>query len=191
VEAEHRTARGSLLQRPIIGGVFGSGRYVLATIPCVLRGLHAVRFMVVEPTTGAVISLADDKTEALDAARAAIRANELLVLEQAHANGIDPRQTEFWPRHRSAQRPVVDRHRPISKRRRDIFAKSHGCCHYCRITLQLEGPWHIEHMLARALGGGDDPLNLVAACVPCNLAKRDRSALEFVASRSSPSSEGR
>ena len=51
----------SLLQRPIIGGVFGGGRYVLATVPCVLRGLHAVRFMVMDPVTGAVLSLADDK----------------------------------------------------------------------------------------------------------------------------------
>jgi 5-methylcytosine-specific restriction endonuclease McrA len=32
----------------------------------------------------------------------------------------------------------------------------------------------------RLLGGGDDTLNLVAACMRCNLAKSDRTAIEFV-----------
>lgn len=173
----------ALLQRPIIGGVFGAGRYVLATIPCVLRGLHAVRFMVLEPASGAVVSLADDKTDALDTARAAIRSNELLAIERAHARGWDPRQSELWPRDTSAPRPLVDRRRPISKRRRDIFAKSHGCCHYCSAPLQLDGVWHVEHMLPRALGGRDAAANLVAACAPCNLAKRDLTAVEFIIER--------
>lgn len=34
----------------------------------------------------------------------------------------------------------------------------------------------------RALGGGDDALNLVAACRRCNLAKSDRTAIELVGS---------
>jgi hypothetical protein len=38
-------------------------------------------------------------------------------------------------------------------------------------------------MLPRALGGLDDVGHLVAACAPCNLAKKDRTALEFVARR--------
>lgn len=169
-----------LLQRPIIGGVFGAGRYVLATVPCVMRGLHAVRFMVIEPATGAVLSLADDKVAALDDARAAIRANAVLELQRAQVLGNDPRQVELWPGARSDERPVMDRRRPISKRRRDIYAKCGGRCHYCDIPLQLDGIWHVEHMLPRALGGGDDAANLVAACAPCNLAKSDQTAIEFV-----------
>ena len=169
--------------RPIFGGIFGNGRYALASMPCVVKGLHAVRFMVIEPTTGAVLSLADEKVAALDGARAVIRTTELLAIEQAQARGCDPRQTELWPHEGEMPRPVLDRRRPVSKRRRDIFAKSRGCCHYCSAPLQLDGSWHVEHMLPRALGGADEIGNLVAACVPCNLAKRDRTAVEFVVDR--------
>ena len=173
----------SLRHRPIYGGVFGTGRYALASMPCVMKGLHAVRFMVIEPATGAVLSLADEKVAALDTARAVIRTTELLAVEQAQALGRDLRQAELWPRDNEIARPVVDRRRPVSKRRRDIFAKSQGCCHYCAAPLQLDGAWHVEHMLPRALGGADEVGNLVAACVPCNLAKRDRTAIEFVVER--------
>lgn len=56
--------------RPIYGGVFGkSGQYVMATMPCVERGLHSVRFTGVHPSTGRVLSVAGDKQEALSAAR--------------------------------------------------------------------------------------------------------------------------
>lgn len=159
------------------------GRYALASMPCVMKGLHAVRFMVIEPATGAVLSLADEKVAALDAARAVIRTTELLLVEQAQTDGQDPQQAELWPREARTGRPEVDRCRPVSKRRRNIFAKSNGRCHYCAAPLQLDGAWHVEHMLPRALGGADDVGNLVAACVPCNLAKRDRTAIEFVTSR--------
>jgi 5-methylcytosine-specific restriction endonuclease McrA len=70
--------------------------------------------------------------------------------------------------------------RSVSRRRREIFERSAGKCHYCGTPLTLVGKWHVEHQQPRALGGGDDPLNLVAACVRCNLAKSDRTALEFV-----------
>jgi len=171
---------GTLLHRPIIGGVFGNGRYALASMPCVVKGLHAVRFLVVEPSTGAVISLEDDKVAALDSARRMIHATELLAIQQAQADGTEIRQAELWPLDERPPRAVVDKRRPVSKRRRDIFAKSGGCCHYCSTPLQLDGSWHVEHMLPRALGGADDIGNLVAACVPCNLSKSDRTAIEFV-----------
>jgi 5-methylcytosine-specific restriction endonuclease McrA len=39
--------------------------------------------------------------------------------------------------------------------------------------------WHcggiadqVDHLLPRSRGGGDEPSNLVAACQPCNLARR-------------------
>ena len=163
----------ALRHRPIYGGIFGTGRYALASTPCVVRGLHAVRYFVIEPATGAVFSLADDKTEALDAARAMLAANDSVDTPAAH-------QAELWPDEHPRMRPLVDRRRPVSKRRRDIFAKSRGCCHYCGAPLQLDGLWHVEHMLPRALGGPDEASNLVAACAPCNLGKRDRTAIEYV-----------
>lgn len=151
------------------------GRYALASMPCVVNGLHAVRFMVIEPTSGVVLSIAAEKVNAMGAARDVIRATELLAKEDEAQTAL--LQTELWPRD-EADEPK--RPRPVSRRRRDIFAKSHGCCHYCSTPLTLDGSWHVEHMLPRALGGADEASNLVAACVPCNLSKSDRTAVEFV-----------
>lgn len=50
-----------LRSRPLLGGPFGqTGQFVLATLPCIDRGLHAVRHMVLQPTTGAVVSIPKD-----------------------------------------------------------------------------------------------------------------------------------
>jgi hypothetical protein len=166
-----------LLQRPIYGGVFGDGRYALASMPAVSRGLYTTRYMVVQPQDGVVLSVADDKTEALAGARRLLRAASDL-----QANDADERQQvqgELWP---GEPAPAAeDAPRYVSRRRRAIFERSEGRCHYCSTLLTLDGKWHVEHQLPRALGGGDDALNLVAACVRCNLEKSDRTALEYIA----------
>jgi len=36
---------------------------------------------------------------------------------------------------------------------------------------------HVDHRIARAHGGSDDPSNLRATCAGCNLAKGDRSPM--------------
>lgn len=168
-----------LLQRPIFGGVFGEdGRYALASMPCVSRGLYATRYMVVQPQAGVVLSVSEDKVEALALARQRLAAaNDRQVFEQHTAT-----QCELW-----ADEPVlVPSSAPapaayVSRRRRAIFEASKGRCHYCGTALDLTGKWHIEHQLPRALGGGDEGLNLVAACVRCNLGKSDLTAIEFMA----------
>ena len=172
-----------LLHRPIYGGVFGQGRYSLATLPTVSNGLHAVRFMVIEPRQGTVLSVADDKLAAIASAR------RLLVGLPAASAANDARweQIGFWP-DLPAGRAL--RPRLISRRRQEVFTRSEGRCHYCRTALTLDGRWHVEHMVPRALGGEDGAGNLVAACAPCNLAKSDRTALEFMA-RSTLQGEGR
>jgi 5-methylcytosine-specific restriction endonuclease McrA len=158
-----------LLHRPIYGGVFGKGRYSLASMPCIAGGLHAVRYMVIDPRAGAVISMADEKTQALVRAR-----------RRLEAVPAAPVQAALWPADEvlKAQPP-----RPVSRRRRGVFERSGGRCHYCSTTLQLEGPWHVEHMIPKSLLGDDLPLNLVAACAQCNLSKGARTALEFVTER--------
>jgi hypothetical protein len=166
-----------LLQRPIYGGVFGEGRYALASMPCVSRGLHATRYMVVQPQEGVVLSVAEDKLEALADARRVLRAaNDSGASEQT---GACPVQGELWPQELAAPEPVVAP-RQVSRRRTEIFERSQGKCHYCGDSLTLDGKWHVEHQFPRALGGGDGVLNLVAACVRCNLAKSDRTAIEFM-----------
>lgn len=167
-----------LLQRPIFGGVFGDdGRYALASMPCVSRGLYATRYMVVQAQAGVVLSVAEDRVKALAIARERLTAAN----DKHHIEEKPVFQGELFPEEpllsaSPAPAPV----QYVSRRRRAIFEASNGQCHYCGAVLDLTGKWHIEHQLPRALGGGDDGLNLVAACVPCNLGKSDRTAIEFV-----------
>lgn len=169
----NNTAR--LPQRPIYGGIFGEGRFALASMPCVSRGLYATRYMVVEARDGLVLSIAEDKVEALALARERLcAANDHQV--PPPAPGV---QAELWPGAATLE-PTPAPAAYVSRRRREIFDRSGGKCHYCGTALDLAGNWHVEHQLPRALGGGDDALNLVAACVRCNLSKSDRTAIEFL-----------
>lgn len=168
-----------LLQKPLFGGVFGHGEYALVSMPCITHGLHAVRFMVVQPQGGLVLSVAEDKVEAL------ARARERLQAANDARAPLAPVQVqgELWPEEpllHAAPAPAAY----VSRRRRDIFERSHGRCAYCDEPLDITGRWHVEHQFPRALGGTDDALNLVAACTRCNLAKSDRTALEFMAADS-------
>lgn len=168
-----------LLQRPIFGGVFGEdGRYALASMPCISRGLYATRYMVVQPQAGVVLSVSEDKVEALALARQRLAAaNDEQVFRKQSAM-----QGELWPEEPLlTPSPAPPAAAYVSRRRRAIYEASAGRCHYCGTPLDLTGKWHIEHQLPRALGGGDGKMNLVAACVPCNLAKSDQTAIEFVA----------
>lgn len=169
----------TLRHRPIFGGVFGKGRYALASLPCVAKGLHAVRYMVIDPGAGAVLSVAEDKLEALASARKVLKAADALAAREEVPLG---EQVLLWP---DEGLPSIGAAgalpKAVPRRRREVFDKSAGRCHYCSTVLTLDGKWHVEHMLPRALDGSDELVNLVAACVPCNLAKRDTSAIEFIA----------
>lgn len=173
---------GGLMQRPIFGGAFGTGKYFLATMPCVSKGLHTVRFMV-DPRAGSVLSVAEQKTEALASARRLLRATEALVRREAQEAASEPKHAKLWAEDTPATSEAGAPIRQTPRRRREIFAKSEGRCHYCSTALSLDGKWHVEHQMPRALGGGDGLPNLVAACVSCNLSKRDQTAVEFTAKR--------
>ncbi|HEX7637946.1 MAG TPA: HNH endonuclease [Burkholderiaceae bacterium] len=162
-----------MLSRPIFGGPFGHGVYALATLPTISNGLHAVRWLVVEPRRGNVLAVADEKREALATARRLL----LALPTPVSANDATWQQASLWPELPLARPPKV---RSISRRRREVFERSQGRCAYCRAELAIHGPWHVEHQVPRALDGTEEPGNLVAACAPCNLAKSDRTALEFV-----------
>lgn len=171
--------------RPIVGGPFGrNGAYVMATMPCVERGLHAVRHMVLEPRTGGVLAVSTNKHQALSDARRLLRTATALAAREA-ANQPMMEQAGLWT---EEDLPVTvsagTRPKTVPRRRREVFEKTGGKCFYCGTVLSLDGKWHIEHQMPRALMGPDELPNLVAACVPCNLSKRDRTALEFLARRS-------
>ncbi len=165
-----------VLQRPIYGGVFGEdGGYSLASVPCVSRGLHATRYMVIQAKAGVVLSISEDKALALERARVRI----LAANDSHHLQPQSAVQGELWPEEALLTAPAPQT-QYVSRRRKAIYDSSAGKCHYCGRALDLSGNWHVEHQLPRALGGGDDTLNLVAACVRCNLSKNDSTAIEFV-----------
>ncbi|WP_069045598.1 HNH endonuclease [Hydrogenophaga sp. RAC07] len=171
----------ALRHRPIYGGLFGMGKYALATLPSVSHGLHSLHYLVIEPGPGIVLSIAGDKLSALASAREVLRATAELARVEAADREQSLGQGELWPPDAFAQPPIRDTvQAQVSRRRREIFDKCGGRCHYCSTPLRLDGKWHIEHAFPKALGGLDEITNLFAACVPCNLSKRDRTALEFV-----------
>lgn len=166
----------TMLRKPLYGGPFGSGEYELATQPTISSGLHAVRFMVIQLAAGQVVSIAEDKREALAAARQLLK--KTAATQQPEP---DWRQSELWPGIQLVPGTPLP---AVSRRRREVFERSGGVCFYCRCRLSLHA-FHVEHQRPRAIGGDDSPMNLVAACAPCNLLKRDRTALEFVAGANS------
>ncbi len=61
----------------------------------------------------------------------------------------------------------------VSKRTRfEVLRRDNYTCRYCRST---ESGLTIDHVTPTALGGTDDPSNLVAACKDCNAGKTSTS----------------
>jgi hypothetical protein len=61
----------------------------------------------------------------------------------------------------------------VSKRTRyEVLRRDNYTCRYCRST---EHPLTVDHVVPAALGGGDDPSNLVACCKDCNIGKASAS----------------
>lgn len=59
----------------------------------------------------------------------------------------------------------------ISKRLRfEILRRDNHTCQYCGSRGE-DSPLTVDHVTPEALGGSDDPDNLVAACLDCNLGK--------------------
>ncbi|MFD4631699.1 HNH endonuclease [Streptomyces sp. NPDC058284] len=57
-----------------------------------------------------------------------------------------------------------------------VLTAHDGRCVYCLAPSEVK-----DHVIPYARGGGDDPHNLVPACVACNLGKGERTPLEFAA----------
>lgn len=56
--------------------------------------------------------------------------------------------------------------------RQSVRARAAYQCEYCRLPQELsELRFHIEHVIPRQHGGGDDVDNLALACPDCNLRK--------------------
>jgi 5-methylcytosine-specific restriction endonuclease McrA len=58
---------------------------------------------------------------------------------------------------------------------RDLIARAEERCEYCRMHQSLQGAtFHVEHIIPRAVGGNNEPMNLCLACPSCNLHKSSR-----------------
>jgi hypothetical protein len=57
----------------------------------------------------------------------------------------------------------------VTKRTRyEVLKRDNHTCRYCHAT---DSPLTVDHVTPTALGGSDDPTNLVAACKDCNAGK--------------------
>jgi hypothetical protein len=69
---------------------------------------------------------------------------------------------------------------PISKRTRfEVLRRDDHHCRYCGASAD-DNPLTIDHVTPVALGGSDDPSNLVAACKDCNAGKTSTSPDEHI-----------
>ncbi len=62
-----------------------------------------------------------------------------------------------------------------------IYLRDDFCCSYCGTCLRERSrrEIHLDHLVAREVGGTDEPENLVTACGPCNSKKQARKWTEF------------
>lgn len=69
--------------------------------------------------------------------------------------------------------PETKRLKFSKKQRLELFVKHEGRCYLCEMTIRPGEAWDVEHVLAVALGGGNDSDNLrpVHANAKCHKAK--------------------
>ncbi len=104
------------------------------------------------------------------------RATVLMLSDKADL--VSPSGQCFHSEHLAVEVPSVVRLRrfvkvPFGRRaalnRRAVFARDGGRCQYCGDNADS-----IDHVVPRAKGGPHTWENVVAACRPCNVTKRDR-----------------
>lgn len=66
-----------------------------------------------------------------------------------------------------------------STRRSVLRRDGHLCAYRTSSPVCVERATSIDHVMPRSRGGGDEPTNLVAACLPCNQLKGNRTPGEL------------
>lgn len=76
--------------------------------------------------------------------------------------------------------PDEPRQKPIPRRLRfEILRRDNYTCRYCGASAP-DATLTVDHVIPRALGGADDPTNLVTACRDCNSGKASTSPDEHI-----------
>ena len=76
------------------------------------------------------------------------------------------------------RRELKDRGSFTAKDIKDLYATQGGSCYYC--SVDIDGGYHIEHMVPLSRDGRNDISNICLACVPCNLSKHTKTSEEFM-----------
>jgi 5-methylcytosine-specific restriction endonuclease McrA len=186
------SARGQFRTKPIVGGVFGTGHLKLASLAYTARGLDMVRYYVLDEESWLFLGIGDTKSECIEDARRQIKLLGLPLVAHYLRDLAATRLAQARDEREDAGRAeeivaksadVVQINKAVPKRRRQIFEASEGKCHYCSTPLTLDGKWHVEHRMPKALQGDNAPSNLVASCTACNFDKRDLTDQEYLAKR--------
>jgi hypothetical protein len=175
----------------VFGAAFSDGEFYVDRewdyLNSQLHGPRDISCTLYERTSGLVFAVARSHADAISNARGTMELIGPEYLARMFAEYRTEERAEelaeIDAREAIANAKAAKKAEPkkIGKRRRAIFEESGGKCHYCQTEITLEGNWHVEHKMPKALGGTDEPINLVASCAPCNFAKRDKTDLEFIA----------
>lgn len=181
-----RSLMNLTLRRPIIGGPFGAGAFVLSSMPSVSNGLHCVTFMVALADPFFIVAMGSTKADALDMARMTIRnvgVRFVMSLAARYASKIEADAALARASMVDSRKSIAQEKKGpgVSRKRKRMFEQHGGKCFYCACELDLLGSWHIDHRLPRAMGGDNSSENLALACSTCNLSKGDKTDVEFMA----------
>lgn len=177
--------------KPILGGAFSLGHFSLGSFCTVVRKLDAVQFFAMEDNSGLVLAVGDTQGKVIAEARDMIQTIGIHRILSFAARVAGAKAEAEMEMRKAAQIAEIEARvarkqravRIVPRRRKKIYDACGGKCHYCATPLTLDGKWHIEHKMPRALGGDDAPGNLVAACAPCNHEKLDTTDIEYIAKR--------
>lgn len=193
VAFEEARYRSFFRSKPLFGGPWGSGGFSLFSTTWTEGGLDAVFYTVATSDMSAILGSGGTKQEALATSRellsvvgvpAVLRVSaQTIARRRAAAEEMRRARVEEEARTAAQRSKARSQSARIPRRRRAVFDASGGKCHYCGVTLDLSGKWHVDHRMPKALMGSDDLSNLVAACAPCNLRKGDATDVEFLSRR--------
>jgi 5-methylcytosine-specific restriction endonuclease McrA len=173
--------------KSVIGGAFGAHGFQIGSKIMVESSLETVLYLVGNSDWSLVVGSGRSVPTALAVARdvlakiPAVALSAIASEERARREYLENERRAEWQSAKSERRSADETKKTLPKRRVRIFEASGGECHYCHCSLDINGKWHVEHKMPVALMGSDADDNLVASCVSCNLAKRDRTDVEFVA----------
>jgi len=174
--------------KQVIGREFQNRIFVLICTYGVTKGfVSALTYYVIEYASMTPWGIGETKSIAIDQARKLIRkcrdSGTFLETLKAGCKKEIIRRAVRKSRLSEVQSYLDERKNPLVSlrgKKRSVWAKSNGKCHYCLKTLKESSGWHVEHMQPKSLGGSDDLENLVAACASCNLEKSSMTAQDYI-----------